>query len=134
MGNAGAFCAPELHPSCARTTASSISATSTLSGSQIEANTRRVLEQASGSLDWELLALTPEQVREHDLPVIVKHDHRYKDGRAHEAIETEAISQRVLVEILRARLDELLPEPLPRVCERERRQRTAVSRLLNGVR
>jgi hypothetical protein len=105
-----------------------------LSGGQIEANTRRVLEQASRSLDWERLALTPEQVREHDLPVIVKHDHRYKDGRAHEAVETEAISQRVLVDILRARLDELLPEPLPRVCERERRQRTAVSRLLNSVR
>jgi len=106
-----------------------------LSGSQIEANTRRVLErEIAGALRWERLALTPEQVREHDLPVIVKHDHRYKDGRAHEAVETEAISQRVLVDILRARLDELLPEPLPRVCERERRQRTAVSRLLNSVR
>jgi hypothetical protein len=103
-----------------------------LSGSQIEANTRRVLQQASGlDLQWERLALTPEQVREHDLPVIVKHDHRYNGGRAHEAVETEAISQRVLVEILRARLDELLPEPLPRVCERERRQRAALSRLLN---
>jgi len=99
-----------------------------LSGDQIEANTRRVLEQASGSLDWERLALTPEQVREHDLPVIVKHDRRYKDGHAHEAVETEAISQRVLVEILRARLDKMLPEPLARVQERERRQRAAVSR------
>ena len=99
-----------------------------LSGDQIEANTRRVLEQASGSLDWERLALTPEQVREHDLPVIVKHDRRYKDGHAHEAVETEAISQRVLVEILRARLDKLLPEPLARVQERERRQRAVVSR------
>jgi hypothetical protein len=106
-----------------------------LSGDQIEANTRRVLEQASGvDLAWERLALTRQQVREHDLPIIVKHDRRYKDGRAHEAVETEAISQRVLIEILQERLDSLLPEPLPRVRERERRQRRSVAKLLNGAR
>jgi hypothetical protein len=43
------------------------------------------------------------------VPVIVKHDHRYKDGRPHEAVETEALRQTVLIEILRDRLDELLP-------------------------
>jgi hypothetical protein len=99
-----------------------------LAGDQIETNTHRVLEQESGNLDWERLALTHEQVREHDLPIIIKHDRRYKDGRAHEAVETEAISQRVLIEILRARLNSLLPEPLSRVQERERRQRAVVSR------
>ena len=62
--------------------------------------------------------------------MIVKHDHRYKDGRPHEAVETEAISQRVLIEILRARLNELLPEPLDRVQEREARQRRGIERLL----
>jgi hypothetical protein len=34
------------------------------------------------------------QVREHDLPLIIKHDRRHKDGCPREAVETEAISQR----------------------------------------
>jgi hypothetical protein len=80
-----------------------------LSGDQIEANTRRVLEQAvGGPLQWERLALTREQVREHDLPTITKRDRRYTDGRPHEAVETEALRQTVLTAILRDRLDELL--------------------------
>jgi hypothetical protein len=37
-----------------------------------------------------------------------------KDGRPHEAVETEAISQRVLLDILRAGLEQLLPEPRAR--------------------
>jgi len=36
----------------------------------------------------------------------------------------------VLIEILRARLDALLPETLPRVLERERRQRQRMAALL----
>jgi hypothetical protein len=103
-----------------------------LAGNQIEANTRRVLEV--GPLNWERLALTEEQVRAYRLPVIIKHDRRYKDERPHEAVETEAISQRVLINILRARLDELLPEPLAHVQEREARQRRAVATLLRGTR
>ena len=95
-----------------------------LSGGQIEGNTQDVLErEISGALAWERLALTKTQVREYDLPVIVKHDRRYKDGRPHEAVETEAISQRVLIDILQARLDALLPEPLTHVHEREAHQR-----------
>ena len=87
-----------------------------LSGGQIEGNTQDVLErEISGALAWERLALTKTQVREYDLPVIVKHDRRYKDGRPHEAVETEAISQRVPIDILQARLDALLPEPLTHV-------------------
>jgi hypothetical protein len=102
-----------------------------LSGGQIEDNTRRVLErEIGGELLWERLALTQEQVREYDLPVIIKRDRRYKDGRPHEAVETEAISQRVLINILRARLDQLLPEPLTRVQERETRQRRPIAALL----
>jgi hypothetical protein len=102
-----------------------------LAGNQIEDNTRRVLErEIGGELNWERLALTQEQVREHDLPVIIKHDRRYKDSRPHEAVETEAISQRVLIDILRSRLDELLPEPLQRVQEREARQRRQIAALL----
>ena len=35
-------------------------------------------------------------------------DRRYSDRRPHEAVETEALRQTVLVDILRTRLDELL--------------------------
>jgi len=102
-----------------------------LSGGHIENNTRRVLQQEiGGPLNWERLALTEEQVLEHNLPVIIKHDRRYADGHPHEAVETEAISQRILIDLLRARLAELLPEPLSRVLERERRQRLRIERML----
>jgi hypothetical protein len=49
------------------------------------------------------------------------HYRRYRDGRAHEAVETEALRQTALQ--VRQRLDELLPEPLSPVQEREERQR-----------
>ena len=101
-----------------------------LAGGQIEANTRSVLEREAGSLHWERLALTQEQVEQYNLPVIIKHDRRYNDSRPHEAVETEALRQTVLVDILRSRLDELLPEPLSRVLEREQRQRRHLTRLL----
>jgi hypothetical protein len=100
-----------------------------LAGNQIEANTQRVLErEIDGRLQWERLALTEDQAR--GLPRITKHDHRYKDSRPHEAVETEALSQTVLQDLLRARLDALLPEPLERVRVREERQRKQVAALL----
>ena len=102
-----------------------------LSGDLIESNTRRVLEQEiGGALRWERLALTRQQVEDYNLPRIIKRDRRYRDGHPHEAVETEAISQRVLIDILRTRLNELLPEPLTRVQEREKRQRRQIERLL----
>jgi len=104
-----------------------------LAGGQIEDNTRRVLERLiGGPLRWERLALTEEQVRQYNLPTIIKRDRRYKDGRPHEAVETEALRQTVLIDILRARLDALLPEPLARVFERERRQRKRLAALLRA--
>ena len=106
-----------------------------LSGGQIEDNTRRVLEQVIGGLlHWERVALTEEQVSDYNLPFITKRDRRYKDGRPHEAVETEALRQTVLMDILRARLDDLIPEPLTRVQERERRQRRRIAAILRGVR
>ena len=93
-----------------------------LAGGDIEANTRRVLERFA-RLQWERLALTAEQVREHNLPVIIKHDRRFKDGGAHEAVETEALSQALIVQIVRDRLDSLLPEPLETVQSREAHER-----------
>lgn len=105
-----------------------------LSGGHIEDNTRRVLErEIGGELRWERIALTAEQVEQYDLPIIIKRDRRYKDGRPHEAVETEAISQGVLIDLLRAYLTKLLPEPLARVLERERRQRTRLTKLLRSA-
>jgi hypothetical protein len=86
-----------------------------------------------GELRWERLALTREQVEQYDLPVIVKHDRRFADGGAHEAVETEALSQRIIVEIVRNRLEELLPEPLEHVQEREAAQRRAIEHLLSSL-
>jgi len=100
------------------------------SGGQIETNTQRVLEQVVGTLRWERVALTEQQVSDYSLPRITKRDRRYADGRPHEAVETEALRQTVLVGILRSRLDALIPEPLTRVLERERRQRSAITRNL----
>jgi hypothetical protein len=103
-----------------------------LSGNLIEDNTRRVLEREVGPLKWERLSLTREQIDAHELPVIIKRDRRYRDARPHEAVETEAISQRILLDILRDRLDELLQEPLARVLEREARGRARIAKLLRG--
>ena len=104
------------------------------SGHLIENNTRRVLEQEiGGDLDWTRIALTEEQVRIYDLPRIVNHDRRYKDHRPHEAVETEALRQTVLTQILRDWLASLLPEPLERVQEREQRQRRRIERLLDEL-
>jgi hypothetical protein len=96
-----------------------------LAGTQIEDNTRRVLEhEVGGTFDWTRIALTEAQVRYYDLPIIIKHDRRYKNGGGtHRTVEAEALSQTVLINILRTWLDAMLPEPLDRVIERERKQR-----------
>jgi hypothetical protein len=103
-----------------------------LSGGHIEENTRRVLEQTiGGPLKWERLAITKEQIAEYNLPTITKSDGRFKNGGGeHEAVETEALSQTVLVDILRRRLDALLPEPLQDVQERAEREREHIRKLL----
>lgn len=102
-------------------------------GHQIEANTRRVLERLiGGELDWERIALTAQQLDQYDLRrlQIEKPDRRYKPVRYHPAVETEALSQQVLVGIVRAQLDAELPEPLDRVLEREEQQRERLARVL----
>jgi hypothetical protein len=102
-------------------------------GHQIEANTRSVLERLiGGELDWERIALTEQQVDEYELrPLAIrKADRRYRPVRYHDAIETEALKQSVIVEIVRNKLDSELPEPLADVLEREALQRAAMRRLL----
>jgi hypothetical protein len=102
-----------------------------LAGGDIEANTRRVLESLVGELDWQRLALTRDQVEEHNLPRIIKTDKRFKNGGGeHEAVETEALSQTLIVSIVRDWLNELLPQPLDAVLVRERRQRARLRRLI----
>ena len=102
-------------------------------GHQIENNTRSVLERLiGGELDWTRIALTEDQVQQYNLRplAIMKADRRYKPVRYHEAIETEALKQSVIVGIIREQLDSLLPEPLATVLERERRQRASMRRVL----
>src|SRR5262249_54052612 len=92
-----------------------------LCGNQIEDNTRSVLERELGPFfeNWERVALTKTQVEQYNLPIIQKNDRRYYDGAPHEAVETEALSQRLIIELLETKLASLLPEPLERVLERE---------------
>ena len=95
------------------------------------ANTQRVLERLVGELDWQRLALTREQVEAHNLPRIIKTDKRFKNGGGvHEAVETEALSQTLIVNIVRDWLNELLPQSLDAVLVRERRQRARLRRLI----
>jgi hypothetical protein len=54
----------------------------------------------------------------------------YTDGRPREAVETEALSQTLLVDILRGCLDDLLLEPLAMVQEREERERRSMRAMI----
>lgn len=103
-----------------------------LAGGDIEANTRSVLEEIiGGRLNWTRLALTKKQVERYDLPTIIKTDKRFKDGGGrHEAVETEALSQTLIVDIVRRWLDRLLPGSLDTVLVREQRQRTRLRLLI----
>ncbi len=100
-------------------------------GGQIENNTRRVLEQLVGPLNWTRLAITAVQAE--GLPAIRKPDRRYKPIRYHDAVETEALGQSEIVAIVRGQLDDLLPEPIGDVLERERQDREHVTSLLAEI-
>jgi hypothetical protein len=109
-----------------------------LAGAHIERNTGNVLTKGytwreTGEpcepTSWERLALTRAQVEaspELQGLVIVKQDKRFKDGGSYEAIETEALSQTVIVATLRDALDAVLPEALADVRVREQAQRDEV--------
>jgi hypothetical protein len=108
---------------------------------QIEANTRRYIEQHTGRTftaeTWTRVALTIEQVnRRPSLRrlAIDKLDKRCKPPRPYRAIECEAVGQVILERMLRARLDALLPEPLADVQVREERQRKKVRAALARLR
>jgi len=101
-----------------------------LSGGHIEENTRNELSEY-GELDWQRLAITHVQVREHDLVPVMKTDRRFRAPKKFPAVETEALRQREIQRILTERLDAELPESLPVVLEREEQQRVAVRERLD---
>jgi hypothetical protein len=107
-----------------------------LSGHQIEDNTRAVVEREQPALVWERLLLTEEKLDTYDLRrlAIEKKDRRFKGERGrHMAVESETLSQRLIVDLVRARLDTLLPEPLDDVLERQAVQRGSVAALLGNT-
>jgi len=103
------------------------------SGGHIEQNIRTVLEREGGpALLWQRVAITQEQITARNLTPIIKNDMRYKNGGGeHEAWETEALSQGVIVSLLRDVLDSLLPEPLEGVQERERGEQERARRRMS---
>jgi hypothetical protein len=106
-----------------------------LSGGHIEENTRRVLERY-GNLEWEKIAITSVQVREHgyEADAVEKKDHRYKPPRVFWAVETERLGQVSLMHLLRERLDAELSEPLAVLRDREAQQRVPVREALVRLR
>jgi hypothetical protein len=107
---------------------------------QIEAHTKKVLEEHAGrtftSETWTKIALTDAQVRARprlrELE-ITKHDKRYKPPKAYQAVECEALSQKVLLDIIRKDLNKLLPEPLEDVRVREEGQRENLRAALRRI-
>jgi hypothetical protein len=100
-------------------------------GSQIEGNTHRILDEEVGDLDWERLALTKEQVERYHLPIKDVIDKR--NGSSGESVECEAMSQARIVQILRRKLDSLLPAPLKKLRERETQQRERIRKHLAAL-
>ena len=104
-------------------------------GHKIEDNSRRVLVQAANRPDldedgWRRIALTAEQVDEHELDPIQKYDKVLR--RSEPAVEVEALGQGTVTGIVQEALDELLPQPLAEVREREEDQRALALARLNG--
>jgi hypothetical protein len=106
----------------------------------IENNTRRYIEEHAGrEFDedtWERVALTEQQVVRDDRLLglaIEKVDRRYKPPRPYQAIECEAVGQVMLERLLRDRLDDLLPEPLDDVLEREQVEREQIIALMQNL-
>ncbi len=97
-----------------------------LSGGHIERSARERLERFVGhEINWQRIAVTAEQIERHGLTPVDKKDHRFRTPRTYQAVETEALSQQVVVSLVRRVLDALLPEPLEAVQVREEQQRAA---------
>ena len=114
-----------------------------LCGHQIEANTRRVLEDVTGrdfAGAWTRIGLTAEQIEEsaragRPIEPILKIDGRYGDKTPREAWECEALGQKGIVDLVDDALTRLLAQMckgliLDRVRAREERQRRKARRFL----
>jgi hypothetical protein len=100
-------------------------------GGHIEANSRAVLEKEVGELDWQTLALTDEQIKLYDLPIIQKHDGRTR--RLHDAVECEALGQQRLIDILEEALQDMLPHTLDAIEGEADRQRAKIREVLDQL-
>jgi hypothetical protein len=98
-------------------------------GTQIEANTARVLEAATGPRPWTRVALTAAQAQ--GLPVVTKPDRRYRPAGAMPSVEVEALGPGARAGLVRAALDGLLPAPLADV-EQQQEQREAWHQVLEA--
>jgi hypothetical protein len=108
-------------------------------GDDIETSTRRILSNATAiefdEVNWQRLMITDAQMadlRARGVEPIEKRDNRYLDGNPHQAYECEALGQGEIQDIVRARLDELLPEPLDDIRKREDEQRVRCSSFCAG--
>jgi hypothetical protein len=100
-----------------------------LSGEHIEANTRRVLQSEVGRLRWTRVAMTEAIAAAKQITPIMKRDGRTK--RTHPAIEVESLGQAALIALVRAALDDRMPEPLDDVLERDRAERDRLAAFLD---
>jgi hypothetical protein len=106
---------------------------------QIEDNTRCVLEEYvcfGQRLYWTRIALTQEQVdaNPHLSGLIIhKKDGRYKPPKTYQAVECEAVGQRVLEDLLRQFLDDRLSQPLEDVLEQESEQREKLRSIIEKL-
>jgi hypothetical protein len=105
-----------------------------LASGHIEANTRAEIERETGRLDWRRLATTEEQVARHDIPAKPKLNHRDRDGHLHDAYETEALSQSVIVGLVVEPLDAILPEPPDELDARADAKRDVIATALTDSR
>jgi hypothetical protein len=104
-----------------------------------DAPTRRA--RNDGGL-WERRALTDRQVAELNAQraeqgrpdlIIRKPDWRYRPARYFDAVP-EALGQAFIVNALKARLDELMPEPLADIKTRQNGQKAEMRKLLAAAR
>jgi hypothetical protein len=103
-----------------------------LSGPHIEnALCERIEALYGDEIPWRRVALTAEQVAEHDLVVIQKWDGRTKSY--HPAVETEALDQRILLPLIEEALAGLLPAELDGIEQDEKAQRKTVRQRLEAM-
>ena len=79
------------------------------------------------------MAITEQQIVERNLTPIWKVDDRYNDKTPREAWEAEALGQGTIQRLVREALDQLLPEPLADVLEREEAERERLADILRAA-